>query len=164
MPTPTPSTGQAPLPVGTPAPAFNLPATGGQTLKLSDFTGKNLVIVFYTKDQTPGCTRQLCALRDDKGAFDALNTAILASNPGSLKSHENFAARQGYPFPILVDAARSMATDYQALKEAGGQSIQRTVYIVDAQGVIRYARQGLPNNSELLDAIRAFSTASFPVS
>lgn len=144
-----------PLPLGTQAPDFNLPATGGKTVQLSQYKGKNLVIVFYPKDQTPGCTQQLCALRDDTEVFKGLNTEFLGSNPGSLESHEKFAKAQGYYFPIAVDAERTMAKAYHALKE-DGQGIQRTVYIIDGQGVIRYAKQGLPPNSELIEAIKQF--------
>jgi peroxiredoxin Q/BCP len=144
-----------PLPVGAPAPDFNLPATGGRQIKLSDYRGKNVILVFYPKDQTPGCTQQLCALRDDTELFQGLNTEFLASNPDSVESHEAFCTKQGYKFPILVDADRSMARAYHALKD-DGKGIQRTVYIIDQDGVIRYAKQGLPPDTELADAIRAF--------
>ena len=142
------------LPVGSPAPAFDLPATGGRQVKLADYKGQNLVIVFYPKDSTPGCTRQLCALRDDLAQFNDVGTAVLASNPGSLESHERFSAKQGYTFPILMDADKSMAQAYHALKETGG--IERTVYIITRDGKIGYAKRGLPPDTELLEAIRAF--------
>jgi peroxiredoxin Q/BCP len=144
-----------PLPVGTPAPDFDLPATGGRRVKLSDYKGKNLIIVFYPKDQTPGCTQQLCALRDDTEMFKGLNTEFIASNPDSVESHERFAEKQHYSFPILVDADRKMAAGYHALKE-DEKGIQRTVYIIDQDGVIRYAKQGLPPDTELAEAIRTF--------
>lgn len=143
-----------PLTVGTQAPNFDLPATGGKQVKLSDYAGQNLIIVFYPKDQTPGCTQQLCALRDDFDHFKGLNTAIIASNPDSQESHEAFAEKQGYTFPILVDADRKMAREYHALKE-DGQGIQRSVYIIDKSGIIRFAKQGLPPDSELTAAIEA---------
>ncbi|HEY9746720.1 MAG TPA: peroxiredoxin [Oculatellaceae cyanobacterium] len=143
------------LPPGTKAPDFDLPATGGRRVKLSDYKGKNLIIVFYPKDQTPGCTQQLCALRDDTEKFKALNTEFIASNPDSMESHERFCAAQGYKFPILVDAEREMAKAYHALKQ-DGKGIQRTVYIIDAEGIIRYSKQGLPPDSELIEAIQAF--------
>ncbi|MBY0402358.1 MAG: peroxiredoxin [Cyanobacteria bacterium] len=142
------------LPVGTVAPDFDLPATGNRQVKLGDYKGKNLIIVFYPKDQTPGCTQQLCALRDDTTQFEALNTAFIASNPDGVESHERFSTAQNYSFPILVDAEKTMAKAYHALKEGGG--IQRTVYIIDAEGVIRYAKQGLPSDAELMEAIKAF--------
>ena len=145
-----------PLPVGIQAPDFDLPATGGLQVKLSDYQGKNLIIVFYPKDQTPGCTQQLCALRDDTEMFQALNTEFIGSNPDSVESHERFRTAQNYKFPILVDADRNMAKAYHALKE-DGKGIQRTVYIIDKDGIIRYSKQGLPPNSELADIIRTFS-------
>jgi peroxiredoxin Q/BCP len=154
MSTPTELETFSPLPPGTTAPDFDLAATGGKPIKLSDFQGKNLIIVFYPKDQTPGCTQQLCALRDDLSDFQALNTDIIASNPDSLASHERFVEKQAYPFPILVDEDKAMAKAYHALKEEGG--IQRTVYIIDGKGVIRYSKQGLPPDTELLDAINSF--------
>lgn len=144
------------LPLGTQAPDFDLPATGGRQVKLSDYLGKNLIIVFYPKDQTPGCTQQLCALRDDTALFQGLNTEFLGSNPDSMESHEKFASAQSYQFPILVDANRTMAKAYRALKE-DGKGIQRTVYIIDAKGVIRFAKQGLPPDSELVEIIKTFS-------
>lgn len=145
-----------PLAVGTPAPEFTLAASNAQgQVSLADYRGKNLVIVFYPKDQTPGCTKQLCALQADAAEFAKLNTALLGSNPGSLASHERFSEKQGYQFPILVDAEKTMAQAYQALKEGGG--IQRTVYIIDTEGVIRYAKQGMPSDAELMKAIQAFS-------
>lgn len=147
----------APLAIGTQAPAFDLPASSAEgNIKLSDYAGKNLILVFYPKDKTPGCTRQLCALRDDKTLFEGLNTAIIASNPGSLKSHESFTEKESYTFPILVDAERTMARDYHALKE-NGTSIQRTVYIIDGNGVIQFAQQGMPTDETLAEAIRNFS-------
>ncbi|MDH4379480.1 MAG: peroxiredoxin [Vampirovibrionales bacterium] len=146
-----------PLTVGTKAPAFSLAASGVEGIvSLSDYAGKNLIIVFYPKDSTPGCTRQLCALRDDVDRFAKLNTAILGSNPGSITSHTSFSQKQGYPFPILVDADRTMARDYGALKE-NGTSIQRTVYIIDGTGVIRFAQQGMPTDDALEAAIKTFA-------
>lgn len=148
-----------PLAVGTKAPDFDLPATpDGKNVKLADFKGKNLVIVFYPKDQTPGCTQQLCALRDDTEDFKKLNTEIIASNFDGLDSHNRFAEKQNYKMPILVDADFSMARDYHALKikDDGGKGIQRTVYILDGDGVVRYAKQGLPPDTELLEAIKSF--------
>ncbi len=144
-----------PLAIATPAPAFNLMASGNRMVSLADYAGKNLILVFYPKDQTPGCTQQLCALQDDLAMFEDLNTAVLASNPASMESHDRFAAAQGYRFPILVDAEKTMAADYCALKPEGG--IQRTVYIIDAKGIIQYAKQGMPTDEELADVIRGLA-------
>lgn len=142
------------LPVGQAAPDFNnVLATGQQHVSLGDFTGRYVILVFYPKDSTPGCTQQLCALRDDLAQFEALNTAILGVNPGSLESHERFAEKQRYPFPILVDADKAIARAYGALKPEGG--IQRTVYIVGPQGQVVFAQQGMPTDEVLAGAIQA---------
>ncbi len=144
------------LALNSPAPDFkNVLATGNQQFSLSDFAGKFLIMVFYPKDQTPGCTKQLCALRDDMALFDELNTAVIGVNPGSLESHERFIKAQGYPFPILVDEGSHIAREYGALKPEGG--IQRTVYIVDPQGRIVFAQQGMPSDETLAEAIRSHS-------
>ncbi len=150
------TTATSTLPVGTKAPDFDLPACNtDRNVKLSDFEGKNLIIVFYPKDQTPGCTKQLCALQGDRKLFAELNTEIIGSNPDSKESHQRFADKEGYEFPILVDADREMARQYHALKE-DGKGIQRTVYIIDGEGVIRFAQQGMPTDEELAEAIRNF--------
>lgn len=139
---------------GSPAPDFDLPTAPDEgQLSKAALLGHPWVLVFYPKDQTPGCTRQLCALRDDLKAFDALGARIVASNPGSMASHQRFIEKERYPFPILVDADRSMARDYRALKE-NGTSIERTVYVIDAQGVIRFAKRGMPSDETLLEVIR----------
>jgi peroxiredoxin Q/BCP len=87
--------------------------------------------------------------------FKAINTEFIASNPDSLESHERFCAAQSYKFPILVDAERTMAKAYRALKE-DGKGIQRTVYIIDGEGIVRYSKQGLPSDTELAKAIQSF--------
>lgn len=139
-----------PLPIGTPAPAFDLPASGieaEKTLSLADFKGQNLVLVFYPRDKTPGCTKQLCALQEELAEFTGLKASVVASNFGSLSSHESFAQKYGYAFPILVDAEKTMAKDYNVIKADGGT--QRTVYIIDAQGVIRFGEQGMVKHDAL---------------
>lgn len=143
-----------PLPVGSAAPAFDLPATYGRQVKLSDYAGKNLLLIFYPKDNTSGCTLQLCALRDAYASFQALNTEGLASNPDTVESHETFADRQQYKFPILADMKQTMAQDYHAWNPETTR-VARTVYIIDGHGIIRYAKRGLPNNEELLEAVRS---------
>jgi thioredoxin-dependent peroxiredoxin len=152
---PKPDPNLKPLSVGTLAPDFALPASGVEEetmVSLSDYQGQNLVLVFYPRDKTPGCTKQLCALQDDLAQFNALNCAVLASNSGSLASHLSFSEKYGYRFPILVDADQAMAKAYSVIKEQGGY--QRTVYVIDGQGVIRFAQQGMVKHEALLDALK----------
>lgn len=144
------------LPVGTKAPAFDqVLATGNQHVNLQDYAGRYVIMVFYPKDQTPGCTQQLCALRDDIELFTGLNTTVLGVNPDGLESHERFVAAQNYPFPILVDEGAHIARAYGALKPEGG--IQRTVYIIGPDGTVVFAQQGMPSDEVLADAIRTHS-------
>lgn len=144
------------LPVGAKAPDFNnVLATGSLSISLSDYAGRFLIMVFYPKDQTPGCTQQLCSLRDDKAIFDGLNTEIIGVNFDGLESHERFVEKQSYPFPILVDTGNKIAMAYGAAKSESG--IQRTVYIVGPDGTIVFGEQGMPSDEKLADAIRKAS-------
>jgi thioredoxin-dependent peroxiredoxin len=141
------------LEIGSEAPDFsNVLATGNRRINLSDYRGKFLIMVFYPKDQTPGCTKQLCDLRDDIQLFQGLNTEVLGVNPDGLESHERFVAAQNYPFPILVDEGASISRNYGALRPEGG--IQRTVYIIDPQSRVLFAQQGMPSDEDLAQAIR----------
>lgn len=145
-----------PLAVGSIAPSFSdVEATGGKPISLSDYKGKSLIMVFYPKDQTPGCTRQLCALRDDLAMLNEINAEVIAVNHGSLQSHERFVAAQNYNFPILVDTELTIAKAYGAAKPEGG--IQRTVYIIAPDGTIAFAQQGMPSDEELAAVIRQLS-------
>ncbi len=147
------------LAVGRRAPGFTLPATGVGTVRLEDYLGRrHLVIIFYPKDNTPGCNRQLSAARDAAAEFARRGASVLAINPGSLASHERWAEKFGFGFPVASDADRAVCRAYDVLKE-DGRGVQRTVYIVDADGFIRYARSGMPSTEELLAALDALGAA-----
>ena len=144
------------LNVGTVAPDFdNVLATGSQYLGLADYKGQFLIMVFYPKDQTPGCTRQLCALRDDFEIVRSLNAHVVGVNHGSLQSHEKFVEAQDYPFHILVDEGGKISAAYGAQKEGGG--VQRTVYIIDPVGKIIFAEQGMPSDDTLIEVIKNYN-------
>ncbi len=149
-----------PLAVGTRAPNFDLLATYGRQVALGDYAGKNLIIIFYPMDDTPGCTVQLCALRDEYPTFEELNAEGIASNPNTVASHEAFADKQQYLFPILADEDKAMALDYRVLGSGG--FVERTVYIVDGDGIIRYAKRGMPSNDELREALQSMSPSTTP--
>ena len=141
--------------VGDVAPDFTLDGTMDANITLSSFRGnQSVVLVFYPVDDTSGWTRQLSALRDDKAKFDAKDTAIFGVNPGSMDSHKKFSDKYSFNFPLLVDADRTVASRYGALKE-NGKSVQRTVFVVDKEGKVAYAEQGLPPDEELLGAIQS---------
>ena len=87
---------------------FSRPATSDQTISLNDLAGKNVVLYFYPKDSTPGCTTEGQNFRDNIEAFDQANTVILGVSRDSIRSHENFKAKQGFPFELLSDPSSSM--------------------------------------------------------
>jgi peroxiredoxin Q/BCP len=137
-----------PLPVGSPAPDFELPDESGGRVRLSDFRGRNVVLVFYPGDDTPVCTRQLCEFRDHWGDAEARNIAVLGINPWSAASHEKFRKKHSFPFPLLADAGQAVG----ALYSTKGIWVRRTVYLIGPDGTIRYARRGKPDASEVLQA------------
>jgi peroxiredoxin Q/BCP len=113
---------------------------------LSDLRGRDVVLVFYPGDNTPGCTRQLCAFRDGWEAARARGVEIFGVNPQSARKHESFRRKFGFPFPLLVDRGQKVA----ALYRAKGLIVKRTVYRIGPDGVIRFARRGSPAPAEVL--------------
>jgi peroxiredoxin Q/BCP len=140
-----------PLPVGTPAPDFTLPDDAGNEVHLSALRGRNIVLVFYPGDNTPGCTRQLCQLRDSWETARVRGIAVFGVNPQSRKSHAAFRHKYNLPFPLLVDAGHKVASLYNAR----GLIVKRTVYLVGPDGMIRFARRGMPSPDEVLAAAEA---------
>jgi len=139
------------LSIGQKAPEFSLESSDGGTVRLSDFTGKNyLVLIFYPGDDTPGCTKQLCAIRDDYAKFEAKNTTVFGVNPAGVDSHKKFITHYGFQFPLLIDQGQTAAKLYGC---DNGPSVKRTVYAIDPKGIIIYAKQGLPPDEEILQAI-----------
>ena len=118
---------------------FELPATSGKTFKLSNYQGKNLVIYFYPKDNTPGCTTQGVQFRDSYAEFQAFNTEIFGVSRDSLKSHENFKAKFNFPFDLLADTEELACNIFGVIKIKnmyGKQvrGIERSTFIIDKNG------------------------------
>jgi thioredoxin-dependent peroxiredoxin len=136
------SHGQTP-PVGEKAPDFNLPGTGGRTYKLENFVGKqNVVLYFYPKDDTPGCTKEACSFRDLSKRFSNEDTVILGVSGDDVASKEAFAAKYGLSFPLLADEDFDVSTRYGAYKERERDGkkfmgIERTTFLIDKDGVLR---------------------------
>jgi peroxiredoxin Q/BCP len=123
--------------VGDAAPKFRLPSRGGSYISLDDFRGKKLVLYFYPKDGTRGCTREACTFRDSYSAFRELGVEILGISPDSVNTHEKFAEMEQLPFPLLSDSEGSMRRAY-GVKPTLGLIPGRATFVIDEQGIIRY--------------------------
>jgi thioredoxin-dependent peroxiredoxin len=140
-----------PLPMGSKAPDFTLPTETGEKVTLSGLKGKNVVLVFYPGDDTMICRRQLCEFRDAWPDLCGRNVSVLGVNPQSAESHRKFHDKHKFPFPLLVDAGQRIA----ALYNSDGGMVNRTVYLVGPDGLIRYARRGMPQPQEVLEAAKS---------
>ena len=128
--------------IGKKTPNFELAATGEQTLKLADFEGKKLVIYFYPKDSTPGCTTEGQDFRDNYSKFKRANTVVLGVSRDSVKSHENFKAKQEFPFDLLSDTEETLCTLFDVIKEKNMygkkvMGIERSTFLLDEKSVLR---------------------------
>jgi peroxiredoxin Q/BCP len=137
-----------PLPVGHKAPDFSLRSDTGKKVRLSALRGKNVVLVFYPGDDTLICRRQLCEFRNAWTDLRGQNTLVFGINPQSAESHREFSARNRFPFPLLVDEGQQVA----ALYNSDGGWVNRTVYLIGPDGLIRYVRRGMPRLDEVLAA------------
>lgn len=135
-----------PLAVGAPAPDFALPDDQGNQVSLKALRGKNVVLVFYPRDETSVCTQQLCEFRDRWAEVQAKNTVVFGVNPQDAVSHAKFREHRQFPFPLLTDAGQKMGKLYHT----SGLIVKRTVYLIGPDGVIRYAKRGKPEPSEVL--------------
>ena len=127
--------------VGKKAPDFELPASNGETVKLSDYRGKNVVVYFYPKDMTPGCTTEACDFRDHHKSFEELDAVILGISPDPVNRHEKFIEKYDLPFLLLADEDHKVAEDYGVwvLKKNFGKEymgIERSTFVVDKEGNI----------------------------
>ena len=127
--------------VGDTAPAFSLPATGGTTVSLADFAGHPVVLVFYPGDDSPVCTKQLSSYNRELDEFEALDAHVLGISAQGIDSHEAFAGKHGLKFPLLADTDKAVAGLYATLGPLG--FARRSVFIVDGEGVIRYAHRAI---------------------
>jgi peroxiredoxin Q/BCP len=127
--------------MSSPAPDFSAPATSGQTVRLSNYRGKYLVLYFYPKDSTPGCTQEGQDFRDLHPEFQALGAKILGVSRDGLKSHENFKCKQAFPFELVSDADEALcaAFDVIRMKNLYGKpvrGIERSTFLIGPEGGI----------------------------
>ena len=127
--------------VGDKAPAFSLEDQSGKTVKLSDFKGKTVVLYFYPKDDTPGCTREACAFRDEHSALLKAGAVVLGISPDSEASHAKFAGKYKLPFPLLADTDHGVSEKYGAWGEKSlygrkFMGITRSTFLIDGSGKV----------------------------
>ena len=127
--------------VGKPAPAFTLDTDTGERLSLRDLKGKPVVLYFYPKDDTSGCTAEACEFRDAFPRFDKSKAVILGVSPDQVKSHQKFKAKYELPFTLLADTDHAVAEQYGVWKEKSMygrkyMGVERTTFIIDAAGKI----------------------------
>jgi peroxiredoxin Q/BCP len=137
--------------IGQAAPEFALVANDGKIYALKDYSGRNVVLVFYPMNNTPGCNKQLSALRDDQDKFDRANVQIFGVNPAPTDAHQKFCNGFGFRFPILSDPELKVAKAYGAEKGGGNR---RTVVVVGPDGNVLFHRYGMPTDDDILDALK----------
>ena len=130
-----------PVSVGMPAPDFELLDDSGANRRLSDFRGKKVVLYFYPKDDTPGCTKEACNFRDDYSAYQTAGVVILGVSPDSVESHVKFKKKFQIPFPLLADEGHKVCDLYGVWgpKKFMGRDYEgviHTTFLIDAQGKI----------------------------
>jgi len=130
---------------GQPAPDFSLRSDSGETIRLSDLRGHPVVVYFYPKDDTAGCTRQACAIRDSWAEFEHAGVTVLGVSPDSVESHQRFKDKFTLPFPLLADEDHAVAEAYGAWGEKtryGKTSVGliRSGFVIDADGNVAAAK------------------------
>ena len=146
------------LAVGTQAPAFTLPDKDGNSVSLSDFLGKKVVLYFYPKDSTPGCTRQAQAFREAFAQFVAAGAVVIGISKDSIKSHLNFATKQELPFILLSDTELTTLQAYEVWQEKKlygkiSMGVVRSVYVIDEAGKIAATWTKVKPEQSAVDAL-----------
>jgi peroxiredoxin Q/BCP len=144
-----------PLAIGDSAPTFSLRASDGTDIALATFRERaNVVLIFYPKDQTPGCTKQLCTARDDRAAYENAGAAVFGVNGDDAASHARFIAKFGLTMPLLTDPGLAVAKAYDAVLGLGPLKIvNRTVVGIDRAGRVAFYERGMPATAKVLAAL-----------
>jgi peroxiredoxin Q/BCP len=151
MPTPT---------LGKKSPDFALAATGQQTIRLADLKGKKVVLYFYPKDSTPGCTQEGCDFRDSMSRLKRAGTVVLGVSRDSVASHEKFKAAQGFNFDLLSDEDEKACTAYGVMKDKNMygkkvRGIERSTFLIDEAGVLRKEWRGVKVDGHVDEVLAA---------
>ncbi len=151
------------LEVGSPAPDFTLPTDGNGELSLSSLRGKKVVLYFYPKDSTPGCTTQAKGFRDERAAFEAENCVIIGASKDTVKRHDNFKTKQELNFPLVSDAESDLCETYGVWQEKKmyGKTfmgIVRTTFLIDENGIIKKIWPKVKVKDHITEVLEAVKT------
>ncbi len=141
-----------PLTVGTDAPAFTVKDTNGNTVSLSDFAGKTVVLYFYPKDDTPGCTKQACSFRDANDEYQSKDIVVRGVSRDNESSHQQFSQKYNLNFPLLADTDGAMIKAYDV---DGGGYAKRVTYVIDGNGKITHVDASVNTGSHASDVLAA---------
>lgn len=146
--------------VGQPIPDFTLPASNGKNVSLSDFRGKKVVIYFYPKDMTPGCTQESCDFRDYNSRFKDLNVEVVGISPDDLKSHDKFIMKHELPFLLLADEEHQVCELFGVwkLKKMYGKEymgVERSTFLIDEQGKLAKEWRGVKVDGHVQEVLEA---------
>jgi len=141
-----------PLAVGTNAPAFTAKDTNGSTVSLSDFAGKTVVLYFYPKDDTPGCTKQACSFRDAQADYQGKDVVVLGVSKDDETSHQAFTEKYNLNFPLLADTDGAIIKAYDV---DGGGYAKRVTYVIDGSGKIIHVDAAVNTTTHASDVLSA---------
>ena len=148
---------------GTPVPDFELQSDSGETVTLSDLRGRQVVLYFYPKDDTPGCTTQACGIRDAYAEFERAGAVVLGVSPDSEKSHVKFREKYGLPFNLLADRDHAVAERYGvwAEKSFAGKKymgVNRSTFVIDADGNVKRVMHDVKPANHADDVLEALGS------
>jgi len=139
---------------GDAAPKFKLPACPSGVISLDDFLGsKNVILAFYPKDDTPGCTKEMCAFSKDLAQFAETNTQVIGISCDSVQSHEKFAGKFSLKQPLLADVDGRVGKSYGTVTP-GKTTASRKLFVIDKKGIIRHICEGMPDNEMLIALVK----------
>lgn len=145
---------QTAIKVGDPAPKFKLPTYPSGTTSLDDYLGKkNIILAFYPKDDTPGCTKEMCAFSDDLSHFEDADTQVLGISRDNVDSHQKFATKYNLKQTLLADVDGKVGTAYGTVTPEK-TTANRVLFVIDKKGIVRHIYQGIPDNKTLLSFIK----------
>ena len=149
------------VPAGAPAPDFTLPDENETPRKLSDYQGQAVVLYFYPKDDTPGCTKEACAFRDDYRDYERAGVTILGVSPDSPKSHAKFKKKYDLPFPLLADEDHAVANMYgvwgpKKLMGRSYEGVLRTTFLIGEDGKVRKVFENVKPAEHSKEILAAF--------